>query len=222
MSQTSSSSSFQDLFNVALQDYENKTGIKLVDDPFAKKFEKCDSVDSITAVLQEQAQIFRKFRGDDGKLMKSLKASVDVLYTLSNTVLGGGIGLVRPNHPSGFPFPYRYFTGIPTCECNIRWHRHPTCRMFPSLIPSAYLSDIQVPQAVRDISSSYDTLVDLFASFENFLSRLNIYTGIPSTPALKNVLVKILVELLSTLALATKQVKQGRFSEFVLVGKTLG
>ncbi|KAF8466108.1 hypothetical protein DFH94DRAFT_686226 [Russula ochroleuca] len=186
MSQTSSSSSFQDLFNVALQDYENKTGIKLVDDPFAKKFEKCDSVDSITAVLQEQAQIFRKFRGDDGKLMKSLKASVDVLYTLSNTVLGGGIGLA-------FPPANAIFAGIAILLA-----------------------------AVRDISSSYDTLVDLFASFENFLSRLNIYTGIPSTPALKNVLVKILVELLSTLALATKQVKQGRFSEFVLVGKTLG
>jgi hypothetical protein len=34
---------------------------------------------------------------------------------------------------------------------------------------------------------------------------------------LTNVLVKIIVELISTLALATKQVKQGRFSEFILV-----
>jgi hypothetical protein len=69
--------------------------------------------------------------------------------------------------------------------------------------------------------ASYDALVDLFASFENFLSRLNIYTGIPLTPALTNVLVKIIVELVSTLALATKQVKQGRFSEFVLVVTTV-
>ena len=30
-----------------------------------------------------------------------------------------------------------------------------------------------------------------------------------------------MVELMSTLALATKQVKQGRFSEFVLAGNTL-
>ena len=64
--------------------------------------------------------------------------------------------------------------------------------------------------------ASYDALVDLFASFENFLGRLCIYTGIPPTPALMNVLVKIIVELISTLALATKQVMQGRFSEFVL------
>ncbi|KAH9995289.1 hypothetical protein BJV77DRAFT_239263 [Russula vinacea] len=92
------------------RDYENKTGIKLADDPFAKKFENCDSVDSITAILQEQAQIFRKFRGDDGKLMKSLKASVDVLYTFLT------------------PFLRRYRSSFPACERNIRWHRHPTCR----------------------------------------------------------------------------------------------
>ena len=65
--------------------------------------------------------------------------------------------------------------------------------------------------------ASYDALVDLFAFFENFLSRLSIYTGIPPTPALTSVLVKIIVELISTLALVTKQVKQGRFSEFFLV-----
>jgi hypothetical protein len=37
---------------------------------------------------------------------------------------------------------------------------------------------------------------------------------------LTTVLVKIIVELLSTLALATKQVSQGRLSEFVLDGMT--
>jgi len=58
-------------------------------------------------------------------------------------------------------------------------------------------------------------------SHEYFLSRLSIYAGIPSTPALTDILVKIIVELISTLALATKQVKQGRFSEFVLVVTTV-
>ena len=64
--------------------------------------------------------------------------------------------------------------------------------------------------------ASYDALVDLFASLENFLSRLSIYAEIPLTPGLTNILVKIIGELISTLALATKQVKQGRFSESVL------
>ena len=47
--------------------------------------------------------------------------------------------------------------------------------------------------------------MDLFSLFENFLSGLNIYTGVPPTPLLTNILVNIIVELLSTLALATKQ-----------------
>ena len=88
-------SSFQDLFNAALQDYQNQTGNSLIDHPFAKQLESCDSVDSIMVVLQEQAQIFRDFRGDDGKIMKSMKYSVNILYTLSISV--GGIGLVHIN-----------------------------------------------------------------------------------------------------------------------------
>jgi hypothetical protein len=74
---------------------------------------------------------------------------------------------------------------------------------------------------VKISRASYDTLVELFASFENFLSRLRIYTGIPPTPVLTDILVKIIAELLYTIALATKHVKRGRFSEFVLVDMTL-
>jgi len=92
-----SSSSFRSLFDVALQDYENQTGTKLVDHPFAKQLEKCDSVDSISSALQEHARRFCEFRGEDGKIMKSLKCAVQVLYNLStSTVLGEGIGIVCP------------------------------------------------------------------------------------------------------------------------------
>jgi hypothetical protein len=68
-------------------------------------------------------------------------------------------------------------------------------------------------QAVKDVSASYDALLDLFESVERFLSRLEIYMGIPLTPAMTDVVIKIMVEILSTLALATKQVQQGRLSE---------
>jgi len=92
----------------------------------------------------------------------------------------------------------------------------------PSIpVQVAYLPDIQVQQAVKSTRASYDTLVELFASFETFLSRLRIYTGIPPTPVLTDVLVGIIAELLYALALATKHVKRGRFSEFILVGMTL-
>jgi len=63
---------------------------------------------------------------------------------------------------------------------------------------------------VRD---SYDALVDIFECIENFARRLKIYTEIRTTPALTEMMVKIMVELLKVLALATKQINQGRFSK---------
>jgi hypothetical protein len=51
---------------------------------------------------------------------------------------------------------------------------------------------------------------------ENFLKRLEIYTTIPPTPIMTDMIIKIMLELLSVFALATKQVKQGRFSEYAI------
>ncbi len=97
MSDQSGASHFQLLFEAALEDYRKHTGTKLVDHPLYERLAKCDTVESITAVLQEQAQAFLKFRGKDGKVMKSLKCAVHVLHSLSDsTFLGEAIGLVRP------------------------------------------------------------------------------------------------------------------------------
>jgi hypothetical protein len=64
------------------------------------------------------------------------------------------------------------------------------------------------------VNASYDALVDLLDSIECFIKRLNIYTHIPPTHAMDEIILKIMVELLSTLALATKELKQGRSIEF--------
>jgi hypothetical protein len=64
------------------------------------------------------------------------------------------------------------------------------------------------------MNSGHDALVELLESIEHFLKRLDIYTRIPSTPAMDDIVFKIMAELLSTLALATKELKQGRPSEF--------
>jgi hypothetical protein len=50
--------------------------------------------------------------------------------------------------------------------------------------------------------------VNLFESITIFLHRLEIYIKIPPTAAMTEIVVKILVELLSTLALAAKQMNQ--------------
>lgn len=69
--------------------------------------------------------------------------------------------------------------------------------------------------------SSYEALVDIFECIENFLRRLKIYTEVPPTPAMTDILGKIMVELLSVLALATKQINQGRFSKSMLPDNSL-
>lgn len=71
---------------------------------------------------------------------------------------------------------------------------------------------IQNDQTAKDVRTSYDTLVDIFECIESFLRRLNIYTEIPPTPAMTEVVIKIMAELITVLALATRQMKQGRFS----------
>ena len=68
-------------------------------------------------------------------------------------------------------------------------------------------------QAANGVTDGYSALVDLLESIEHFLKRLDIYTKVSPTPAMDEIVVKILVELLSTLALATKELKQGRPSE---------
>jgi hypothetical protein len=72
-----------------------------------------------------------------------------------------------------------------------------------------------VSQTVKDVNASYDALLHLFESIGNFVQRLEIYTKIPRSTAMTEIVVKIIVELLSTLGLATKQIEQGTLSEFI-------
>ena len=83
---------------------------------------------------------------------------------------------------------------------------------FPRVQPC----DTQPYQAVKDVSASYDALVDLLESTERFINRLDIYTRIPLTGNMTEMIVKIMAELISTLALVTKHVKQKRPSKSVL------
>jgi hypothetical protein len=213
----SSSESFQSLFNAALQDYSEKTGIKLDGHPLFKRLEKCDSVDSVSSVIQEQAHGLREFPGlgEDGKIMKSLKCAIQVLYTLSTkSALGEVIGIVCPTFLIVSLSPNIESVAMATCKgsfcriCNIVRSTY----LLPFLC--IYLSDTWVSQAVGDVSTSYDALVDLFQSIGGFLSRLHIYTRIPLMPAMSDVMVKIMAEVLCTLALATKQASRGRLSEY--------
>lgn len=60
-------------------------------------------------------------------------------------------------------------------------------------------------------SSSYDTLLEPLECLGSFLKRLEIYSTILPTPIMIDMVVKIVVELLTVLSLAMKQLKEGRF-----------
>ena len=69
------------------------------------------------------------------------------------------------------------------------------------------------PQAAKDVRGGQDTLVDAFERIESFFRRLEIYTEVPPTSEMMDTIVRIMVEVLSILGIATKEIKQGRMSE---------
>jgi hypothetical protein len=75
------------------------------------------------------------------------------------------------------------------------------------------LFNITLCKAAKDVGASEEALADLFERIENFFKRLESYTEVPPTNAMTDIIVKIMVEILSTFALATKEIKQGRAGE---------
>jgi hypothetical protein len=124
--------------------------------------------------------------------MRRLRPTVDILLGLSASGDFGGIPLAKA-----------IFTGIglllavciPSLDC----------------VGSLHL----ILKAAKGVSTSYDTLIELFECSEHYLSRLKVLAEVPS--AVGEILVKIMVQLLEVLALAALQLKQGRFSESMLV-----
>ena len=91
-------SQFQDLFDSALLEYNQKTGKDITTDPLTARLLCCDSSDAVLGILQEQAHAFNQYRNGDWKvqLMRRLKPTIDILFGLSTGgVFGEGIGLVR-------------------------------------------------------------------------------------------------------------------------------
>ena len=58
-------------------------------------------------------------------------------------------------------------------------------------------------------------LIDIVPNIELNFKRLESYTEVPPTAEMTNVMVKITTEVLSIVAFATKEIKQGRSSELI-------
>ena len=64
--------------------------------------------------------------------------------------------------------------------------------------------------------ASHDALVELLEPMKEFFERLGVYTQIPLTAEMAEVLVKIVAEIFSILSVATKEVNRKRASELLL------
>jgi hypothetical protein len=96
MNDQSGSSHLRVLFEAALEDYELQTGIDLAEHPLAERLQVCNSVESVTVILREQAQDFRKFREKD-KILKPLEKVLTVLHGLSSAAdFAQDVGFVCP------------------------------------------------------------------------------------------------------------------------------
>jgi hypothetical protein len=73
----------------------------------------------------------------------------------------------------------------------------------------------KVYQAIQDNKESHGAFVDLLEAVKYLLDRLHIYTKISPTAAMDEIIHKIMLELLSTLALVTKQIIQKQPSKSV-------
>ena len=76
-------------------------------------------------------------------------------------------------------------------------------------------SDTELTQAAKDVSASQDAIVDIFGRIETFFRRLETYTEVPTTEGMKDIIIKIMVEVLGIFAIVTKEMKQGRASESI-------
>ncbi|KAH9033909.1 hypothetical protein EDB85DRAFT_2274618 [Lactarius pseudohatsudake] len=174
---SSSTPSFQPIFEKALEEYKKKTGNDLTAHPLAAEINSCDSPESILIVLQGKANELNQSRSSDDRLTKWLNPTVNILNALSAT-LGDTAGSV-------FPPTKIIFSGIGILLV-----------------------------AAKSTVANRDVLVKLFDRIESFFERLRIYTNVPPSPAMTDELAKIMAEVLSILAIATKGMKEKRIKTF--------
>ena len=61
-------------------------------------------------------------------------------------------------------------------------------------------------------------LATVFERIENFFRRLETYVEVPPTAGMTDIIVKIMVEVLSILSIATKEIKQSTASKLITGG----
>jgi hypothetical protein len=218
---TVSTANFQAILDGALDIYVRETGVDITKHPSADKLQNCHSPEDIIQLLLERETAFKDYR--DTKvwdLIDRLRPTVRVVHALSD-VLGEVASLVSSEAQDCrnliIYYAYPILGTISADESDIYRNRcsplSTYCIFKSSPIRSS--DDIYPHKAAMGVRSSYDALLDLFECVASFLNRLHIYTDkISLSPMMLDIVVKIMGEIIAVLALATKQIKQGRLSKW--------
>ena len=85
------------IFDLALAEYSKHTGQDLLNHPQAAAIDRCESLDSIVSMFQEQCRAFDEFSGGDPKLIKWLEPIVFKSDAIGRSAaLHAGATLVSP------------------------------------------------------------------------------------------------------------------------------
>ena len=74
-----------------------------------------------------------------------------------------------------------------------------------------------ISQAAKDARACQDTLMGIFERIELFFRRLEIYTEVPPTSEMMDIVVRIMAEVISILGIAMEDIKQSQMSKYSLI-----
>lgn len=210
----------QDLLVKAAADYTRKTGVDPTHHEIVNQLQSCHSPNDVLKLLEDKANQFKHYREKNhNKLIDCLAPVVRVIHTFSNVLDKALSSVSLIGSSTVHDFTALLLGAVPTSRVDLRGRRCPPYgkSLFPHSLTTSP-PNIWLPrQAASDVTSSYDALVELFECLGGFLKRLEIYSNIPSSSLMSEIIVKIIVELLSVLSLATEQIKNGIFSKWILV-----
>jgi hypothetical protein len=107
-------------------------------------------------------------------------------------------------------------TGIFSRESHLCRSRYSSFSSYLSQCLRAGHFDADFSQTVKDVRAGQDALVDILERIEAFFRRLEIYTSVSPNEEMLDTITTIMVEVLCILAIATKQIRQGRLSKCLL------
>jgi hypothetical protein len=210
---STSRSNLDSIFTSAFQAYKKKTGKDITSHPLATELQSCNSIDTILAVLQGLVPAREQSQNSDEGTAKWLIPTVNVLYAFSAT-LAEGVGLVNITmSPLSSVCSNISLAGILSSKSDLYGNRHPP-------LGQALLNALEQPILTSKLARRRRTSAPAkksspicsTASEISFCDSRFTLAFRPTT-AMTDIIVQIMVEVLTVLGIATKEVKRGRLSE---------